>query len=127
MAEVTDINEYRQRLNEELNDYLDWCEGWEQEMQISLCQSIDAFIDKSSNHWGVHPALTTEGLLIGIFGILGHAIREQDCSASKDVMNWASEIATDIIEGMEIKRDRDTEERQEWREATYIHRHDTDG
>ena len=64
--------------------------------------------------------------MIGILGFLGNEIREKDCAASKDVMNWISEIATDCVDAMEIQRDRDTDERQEWREATYSHRLVTD-
>ena len=122
-AKVTDLTAYRAEVDAQIEAHLDNCEAFEKALQEEVYEETSRLLTSFLEEYPlITPALVATHIVEHLLGGAIEIVREERQGAASDFLCWLSEISTEIVEDLDIKRDRDDPERLEWRREVYAHR-----
>ena len=123
-AKVTDLAAYRAEVDAQVEQHLRNCEEFESELREEVFGETSRLLTGFLEEYPlITPALVATHIVEHLLGGAIEIVREERQGAASDFLVWLSEISTEIVDGeLNIRRDRDDPERQEWRREVYAHR-----
>ena len=117
MSNITDINQYRAKQDDELLDYY---EDMEDEIRVSMRESVAVqFVDRMVNHYGVSPTLIIQDIMGYLLSRTIAEINSGD-EGGKEILAWMVQVGASIAEDFDV--DFSEEARGPYLDAMFRHR-----